>query len=114
MKKPKRKFLRIQINPAEEAILKRKYGRGVAARISKQMLLGLKVELPRDSAAIKSRRELNAHLALIGNNINQISRAMNRAALEGHFSPDAGLQVQAILLDIFTQIVKYKHDHRYV
>ena len=109
----KRIFLKIELSPAEDVLLKKKYARGIAKLIAKHVLLDLEFELPRNDAAVQSRRELIAHIARVGNNINQLSKVMNTAALEGRITEETAVKLQAILLDISDQIESYApHAHQ--
>jgi hypothetical protein len=108
---PKRIFLKIELTPAEDDLLKRKYRRGIAARLAKRILLDLEFESPRNNAAVQSRRELIAHLARVGSNVNQLSKVMNTAALEGRITEKTAVKLQAILLDISSQLESYAPAH---
>jgi hypothetical protein len=112
LKMPKRLFLKIQLTRAEDAELKRKYDRGAAGKMAKQFLFHIPVDLPRNRAAVKSRRERNAHLAHIGNNINQIARQVNRAVIEGRFEAEMGERLEALLFGIFLEITPDKNDNQ--
>jgi hypothetical protein len=82
----------------EELKQVRQFPRGYASKMFRAVLSGHRKDLPRNRDAVDARTHMAAQIARVGNNLNQISRAVNESMLTGGLHAEHAVKLQAALL----------------